>query len=67
LATSIGSCAPQHATLLARIDTDLSCDVLLQPLEWQALYCHTNDTTKLPKRTPSLQQTVLWIAMLGGY
>ncbi|SOE46594.1 Transposase Tn5 dimerisation domain-containing protein [Burkholderia sp. OK233] len=56
-----------YATLLARIDTDLPCDVLLQPLEWQALYCHSNDTTKLPKQTPSLQQAVLWIAMLGGY
>jgi len=56
-----------YATLLARIDADLSCEVLLQPLEWQALYCHTHDTTQLPKHTPSLQQTVLWIAMLGGY
>lgn len=56
-----------YATLLARIDADLSCEVLLQPAEWQALYCHTHDTTQLPKHTPSLQQTVLWIAMLGGY
>ena len=56
-----------YATLLARIDTDLSCEVLLQPVEWQALYCHTHRTTQLPKHTPSLQQTVLWIAMLGGY
>lgn len=56
-----------YATLLARIDTDLSCEVLLQPVEWQALYCHTHRTTQLPKHTPSLQQTVLWTAMLGGY
>ena len=56
-----------YATLLARIDTDLSCEVLLQPVEWQALYCHTHRTTQLPKHTPSLQQTVLWIATLGGY
>jgi hypothetical protein len=41
--------------------------VLLQPVEWKALYCHTQRTTHLPKHTPSLQQTVLWIAMLGGY
>uniref|UniRef100_UPI003F490CAA IS4 family transposase n=1 Tax=Cupriavidus yeoncheonensis TaxID=1462994 RepID=UPI003F490CAA len=56
-----------YATLLARIDTDLSCEVLLQPVEWQALYCHTQHTTQLPKQVPSLQQAVLWLAMLGGY
>jgi hypothetical protein len=56
-----------YATLLARIDTDLSCEVLLQPVEWQALYCHTHHTRHPPKKTPPLQQAVLWIAMLGGY
>jgi hypothetical protein len=56
-----------YATLLARIDTDLSCEVLLQPIEWRALYCHTHHTRDLPEKTPSLQQAVLWIAMLGGY
>lgn len=56
-----------YATMLARIDSDLSCEVLLQPVEWRALYCHTQHTTQLPKQTPSLQQAVLWVAMLGGY
>jgi hypothetical protein len=56
-----------YATLLARIHTDLSCEVLLQPVEWQALYCHTHHTRHPPKKTPPLQQAVLWIAMLGGY
>lgn len=56
-----------YATLLARIDTDLTCEVLLQPVEWQALYCHTHHTRNPPKQTPTLQQAVLWIAMLGGY
>ena len=56
-----------YATLLARTGTQLCCDVLLQPDEWKALYCRTHGTTKLPKKTPTLQQTVLWIAMLGGY
>ncbi|MFP4894002.1 IS4 family transposase [Paraburkholderia sp. EG304] len=41
-----------YATLLARIDTDLSCDVLLQPVEWRALYCHTHSTTQLPNTRP---------------
>ncbi|MGT2432377.1 IS4 family transposase [Cupriavidus basilensis] len=56
-----------YATLLARNSTDLSCEVLLQPVEWQALYCHTHNTKHLPKQSPTLQQAVLWIAMLGGY
>ncbi|SEF12485.1 Transposase DDE domain-containing protein [Burkholderia sp. WP9] len=56
-----------YATLLARTDTDLCCQVLLQPVEWQALYCHTHRTTQLPKEVPTLQQTILWIGMLGGY
>jgi hypothetical protein len=38
-----------YATLLARIDTDLSCEVLLQPVEWQALYCHSHHTRHPPK------------------
>ena len=56
-----------YASLLARLDTDLPCEVLLQPIEWQALYCHTHQTWQPPKKTPRLQQAVLWIAMLGGY
>jgi hypothetical protein len=53
--------------VLARIDSDLSCEVLLQPVEWQALYCHSHHTRHPPKKPPPLQQAVLWIAMLGGY
>ncbi|KVZ48335.1 IS4 family transposase [Burkholderia ubonensis] len=56
-----------YATLLARLDGDLPCEVLLQPLEWHALYCRVHGTTKLPDRSPSLAQVVLWIARLGGY
>jgi hypothetical protein len=56
-----------YATLLARIDGDLPCDVLLQPLEWRALYCRVHNTTTLPARLPTLTQVVLWIAKLGGY
>lgn len=56
-----------YASLLARADAELSCEVLLQSFEWQALYCHTHHTTQSPKQPPSLQQAVTWIAMLGGY
>lgn len=56
-----------YATLLARLDGHLSCEVLLQPIEWHALYCRVHSTTKLPNEPPSLAQVVRWIAKLGGY
>jgi hypothetical protein len=30
-----------YATLLARLDGDLPCEVLLQPIKWRALYCRS--------------------------
>lgn len=56
-----------YATLLGRLDADISCEVLLQRFEWQALYCRTHATTALPSIPPPLGQVVLWIAKLGGY
>ena len=56
-----------YATMLGRLDADISCEVLLQRFEWQALYCRTHGTTKLPKKPPKLGDAVLWIAKLGGY
>jgi hypothetical protein len=56
-----------YATLLARLEGDLSCEVLLQSLEWQALYCRTHGTPKVPKQAPTLAEAILWIAKLGGY
>lgn len=43
-----------YATMLGRLDADISCEVLLQRFEWQALYCRINGTKKLPKTAPSL-------------
>ena len=56
-----------YATLLGRAEPDLSCEVLLQPDEWRALYSRANRTSKPPPATPSLGEVVLWIAKLGGY
>ncbi|MFC0696503.1 IS4 family transposase [Paraburkholderia humisilvae] len=55
-----------YTTLLARLDGELPCDVVLQPADWQALYCRVHRTTR-PPDMPSLQQAVLWIATLDGY
>ncbi|CAN7731536.1 IS4 family transposase [Paraburkholderia hospita] len=56
-----------YAMLLARLDGNLPCEVLLQTIEWQALYCRMHGTVKAPDEPPSLSQVVLWIAKLGGY
>jgi len=56
-----------YATLLGRLDADVSCEVLLQRFEWQALYCRTHGTGKLPSKPPKLGEAILWIAKLGGY
>ncbi|WP_227749470.1 IS4 family transposase, partial [Paraburkholderia atlantica] len=56
-----------YGMLLARLDGNLSCEVLLQPIEWQALYCRTHGSTEMPDEPPSLAQVILWIARLGGY
>jgi hypothetical protein len=56
-----------YATMLGRLEADVSCEVLLQRFEWQALYCRANGTTQLPKNPPTLGQAILWIAQLGGY
>lgn len=56
-----------YATLLGRLDAEVSCEILLQRFEWQALYCRTHGTTTVPQQAPSLGQAVLWMAKLGGY
>ncbi|WP_265287554.1 IS4 family transposase [Verminephrobacter eiseniae] len=56
-----------YATLVGRLDGDLSCETLLQPLEWRTLYCRANGTAKPPDMPPTLAQVVRWIAQLGGY
>ncbi len=56
-----------YATLLSRVGPDLPCTALLEESEWQALYCHIQQTTVLPAQPPTLAQAVRWIAQLGGY
>ena len=55
-------------TYEARVNPDQSCEKVLETAEWQALFCSLhNHKKKLPKKPPTLQQAVRWIAQLGGF
>ena len=54
-------------TMLARTCPDAACTAVLDEDEWQALYCHIHQTTRLPHTPPSLRDAVRWIARLGGF
>jgi len=56
-----------YATMLARTVPDAPCSVLLEPDEWQALYCAIHRVPTPPAEPPTLGQAVTWIAQLGGF
>lgn len=56
-----------YATMLARAVPEAPCSVLLEPDEWQALYCAIHRVSQPPVEPPSLSQAVAWIAQLGGF
>lgn len=56
-----------YAVWLSRTLPQVECSALLEPDEWQALYCATHQVAQAPATPPSLQQAVRWIAQLGGF
>jgi hypothetical protein len=56
-----------YATMLARAVPEAPCSLLLDPDEWQALYCAIHRVPTPPAEPPSLGQAVTWIAQLGGF
>ena len=56
-----------YATMLARSVPEAPCSVLLEPEEWQALYCAIHRVPTPPDKPPSLGEAVRWIAQLGGF
>jgi hypothetical protein len=55
-----------YATMLARTVPDVPCRILLEPDEWQALYCAVHRVPIPPAEPPTLGQAITWIAQLGG-
>lgn len=54
-------------TYEARQSPEQPCSVILQTHEWQALYCTIHKTPVPPDTPPTLSQSVVWIARLGGF
>ena len=56
-----------YATMLARALPDAPAEAILEPAEWQALYCRIHQTPALPDEVPTLRAAVRWIGQLGGF
>jgi hypothetical protein len=54
-------------TMQSRQQPEMSCEVILEPEEWQALYCFTHETSQPPPQPPSLKEATRLIARLGGF
>ena len=54
-------------TLIARTDPSTPCNRLITEQEWKILYFKHNKGKSLPKKIPSIDQVVIWIARLGGF
>jgi len=54
-------------TYEARQHPEQSVAGILETAEWQVLYCRSHQTKEVPQVAPSLGESVLWIAKLGGF
>jgi hypothetical protein len=44
-----------------------TCEIILSPTQWQALYLYFNQNQKFPEKPPNLQEATMWVAKLGGF
>jgi hypothetical protein len=54
-------------TLFARSNPQRPCTEVLTDGEWKVLYSKVNQTGSIPKRPPTIETAVRWIAQLGGF
>jgi hypothetical protein len=54
-------------TLVARVSPDVSCRIFLNEFEWKILAAKFNKTSKQKLIEPTLEQSIRWIAQLGGF
>lgn len=51
----------------SRATPDIPCSIILEPKEWQALYCVVNRTKEPPVKPPTLYEAIHLLARLGGF
>ncbi|MEG3899816.1 MULTISPECIES: IS4 family transposase [unclassified Microcoleus] len=56
-----------YITHQARLADDVSCEIMLEPPEWQALYATIHHKSYPHSYPPTLGEAVGWIAKLGGF
>ena len=54
-------------TYVSRIHPEEPVDLVLEPHQWQALYCYIHVVAQPPERMPTVNQCLRWIAKLGGF
>ncbi|OLE65571.1 MAG: hypothetical protein AUG74_12295 [Bacteroidetes bacterium 13_1_20CM_4_60_6] len=64
---SLAAFSIMQLTYQSRQTPDVSCEIVLRPVQWQALYMLKFKTNKLPKQPPTLLEATKWLAQMGGY
>jgi hypothetical protein len=54
-------------TYISRTNPSAEATKVLEPLQWQALYCFIHSVTAPPSTPPTVNQCIRWIAQLGGF
>jgi hypothetical protein len=56
-----------HITYFVRIEPDKSCEEIFERHEWEALYCFQNKITTPPETAPTILESVMLLAKIGGF
>lgn len=67
LVYSVAAMQLMKGVYLAREEPNSSCEAVLTPSQWAALYMLVHHTDQLPDEPPTLAEAMRWIARLGGY
>jgi Transposase Tn5 dimerisation domain len=54
-------------TYISRTNPSAEATKVLEPLQWQALYCFIHSVNSPPRTPPTVNQCIRWIAQLGGF
>lgn len=54
-------------TYISRHEPEAIATKVLEPYQWQALYCFIHSVTQPPTTPPTVNQCVRWLAQLGGF